>query len=316
LRLAAGVSKELYSKEVAPLQLFLGVLINKNSLGSRTMQAMGIEIPSVVKHFVGNRDFEFMNPRTGKKEIALSKESKSIVRQAYSISNKYAHVYVGTEHIVLAILKEKNQKLAIDLENFGLDYQSFEEMLMNYATYPLGILAKPGMPIPQGGDQSILSLLGEDLVSLAKEGKLDPVVGREEEIDHVINILSRRKKNNPVIVGEAGVGKTVLVEALAQRIAEGSVPGSLQDTKIVSIDVASIVAGSKMRGDVEEKVMAVIKEVMSSPNVILFIDEIHTILGLGAPGPGMDIASILKPALVKDDFRVIGATTTAEYTKY
>ena len=196
-----------------------------------------------------------------------------------------------------------------------MTFEKFRKRQMEVAMYPVGVLAKPF----RGGNretETILDILGEDLVTLAKDGELDPVIGREEELNSLVKILSRRKKNNPIIIGEAGVGKTVLVEGLAQKIADGRVPPSLRDMKIISLDVASIMAGSKMRGDVEEKVLDIVNSVVESNDTILFIDEIHTILSTGIPGSTSEIASILKPALVRDDFRCIGATTTDEYTAY
>jgi ATP-dependent Clp protease ATP-binding subunit ClpC len=250
------------------------------------------------------------------RDIVLSKATRDILRRAYDWSSKLSHVYVGTEHILLGILTS-DITLRKELEKQGLDSKKFRKKLAEYAVYPLGILSKPNIqPQDIGEDGSIIENIGIDLVDLAEQGQLDPVIGREEELDSLIKILSRRNKNNPIIVGEAGVGKTVLVEGLAQRIADGKVPPSLRDMHIVLLDVASIMAGSRMRGDVEEKVMNIVSEVVEDSNTILFIDEIHNILSSGIPGSSSDIASILKPALLKDDFRCIGATTTEEYSMY
>jgi ATP-dependent Clp protease ATP-binding subunit ClpC len=250
------------------------------------------------------------------REIVLSKGTQEVLRRAYDWSSKLSHVYVGTEHIVLGILSTEG-KLKEQLSKQGLDSKNFRKKLGEFAIYPIGILSKPDMEQsgPEEGE-SLIENIGIDLVALALDGRLDPVIGREEELDSLIKILSRRNKNNPMIIGEAGVGKTVLVEGLAQRIADGKVPPSLRDMRIVLLDVASIMAGSRMRGDVEEKVMNIVSEVVEDSNTILFIDEIHNILSSGIPGSSSDIASILKPALLKDDFRCIGATTTEEYSMY
>ncbi len=315
VRLAQSVSRQLFAKEVKAVHLFLGILLNRNSLAARTLQSMDVDVNATVRSIIGERPIS-IEIGSVQVEVSLSKEAKGILREAYVIANKMAHVYVGTEHILLALLSKKDLQITKDLEKQGLDYGYFEEELLNFATYPAGILAKPQGKGDGQNEQSALSAFGVDLVQMAKDGKLDPIVGREEEIEKMINILSRRKKNNPVIVGEAGVGKTALVEALAQRVASGNVPGSLKDSKIISLDLPSITAGSRMRGDVEEKMMAVIREVSTSPNTILFIDEIHTVLNSGIPGMPSDMVAVLKPALIKDEFRVIGATTTSEYTAY
>lgn len=315
VRLAQSISRQLFAREVKPVHLFLAILLNKNSLGSRTLQAMGIDVDATVKSIVGDKALS-VDIWASEIEINFSKEAKDILREAYSIASKLAHVYVGTEHIVLAILKRKDLPLTKDLEKQSLSYGSFEESLLNFATYPMGILSRQAGGRGEEENQSALAAFGTDLVKAAEQGRLDPIVGREAEIDKIINILSRRRKNNPVIVGEAGVGKTALVEALAQRIADGNVPQSLKESRIISLDISAIMAGSKMRGDVEEKMMAIIREVSSNPNIILFIDEIHTILSSGIPGLPSDIATVLKPALVREDFRCIGATTTSEYTAY
>ena len=202
---------------------------------------------------------------------------------------------------MLAILESKNF-FTSSLNEIGLTQKRFEKYLFEYATYPLGILSKPKITVSGREEGKLLDVIGRDLVELARAGKLDPLVGREKELSDIIKILSRRKKNNPIIVGDAGVGKTVLVEGLAQRIADGRVPSLLRDMRIISVDVASIMAGSRMRGDIEEKVLEMVDEVVESNNIILFIDEIHNIFTSGIPGTPSEIGSILKPALLKEDF--------------
>lgn len=250
------------------------------------------------------------------KSVVLSDPVKKILSNAYNLANKHDHVYVGTEHIFLSFLSVKNDSLIIKLKPFGLTYENVAGALSSIANYPVGILVKPENLKMATENIPLLSQIGKDLVEQAKRGELDPLIGREEEIEKIINVLSRRKKNNPVIVGEAGVGKTALVEGLAQRIAEGTVPGSLSNVHIFSLDIPSIIAGSKMRGDIEEKMLQIINEVSANPNIILFIDEIHNILIASTPGSGMDLSAILKPALVSNTFRCIGATTTDEFKRY
>ena len=314
-RTAAIVSEHLNSPVVLPEHIFIGVILNEESLASRTLFEMGIDRDELIKKSFGGKIIEVTRSTSSPKELDLSIGAQEILRRAYDWSQKMSHVYVGTEHLMLALL-QSNEEYFKDLESIGLDFKNFRKNLSKFATYPLGILAKPDVPGYQIGQEGLIEYLGIDLVEEARMGNLDPVIGRDSEIDQVINVLSRRKKNNPIVVGQAGVGKTVLVEGLAQKIAEGHVPPSLRDMRIISLDIASIMAGSKMRGDVEEKVMSIVDEVISSKNTILFIDEIHNILSPGMPGTSSDIASVLKPALLQDQFRCIGATTTDEYTSY
>lgn len=316
LRNASLVMEHLKASEVSPEHMFIGIILNEDCLATRTIEQMGIDRSDLLKKSFGGNIIEITSNPEKSREVNISQESQLVLRKAYDFSRKYGHVYVGTEHIMQALLRLEGDYFK-DLERLGLSFKTFKKGLDSYASYPLGIIAKPNIgAIPPVENDSVVDYLGVDIVDLAKQGKLDPVIGREQELDQVINILSRRKKNNPIIVGEAGVGKTVLVEGLAQRIAHGNVPPSIRNTRIVALDVASIMAGSKMRGDVEEKVMSIVEEVVSSRNTILFIDEIQNILSSGMPGSSADIASILKPALLEDGFRCIGATTTEDYSAY
>jgi len=317
LRNAGIIAEHFKSKEIVPEHLLVGILLNRDSLARRAIEEMDIETDKLLNEILDGSNIDITSNERKPREIFLSKSAQDILRRAYDWSSKLSHVYVGTEHIVLGILSS-DISLKSQLEKSGLNSKSFRKKLGEYAMYPLGILTKPDIQLPTGMEsgESVIENIGIDLVALAKEGRLDPVIGREEELDGLIKILSRRNKNNPMIIGEAGVGKTVLVEGLAQRIADGKVPPSLKDMRIVLLDVASIMAGSRMRGDVEERVMNIVSEVVENSKTILFIDEIHNILSSGIPGSSSDIASILKPALLRDDFRCIGATTTEEYSMY
>ncbi len=315
LRTSSLISGHLKNSVIQPEHLLVGILLNENSLATKTVLAMGFDIKEIVGKILDNIGMDITANTDIQKEIKLSDSSKEVLRRAYDWSQKFSHVYVGTEHIMLGVLESKDIFI-LDLVKKGLTLKRFQKVLFEHATYPLGVLAKPEMTSMASEQGRILDVIGKDLVELARAGKLDPLVGREDELSSVIKILSRRKKNNPIIVGDAGVGKTVLVEGLAQKIADGRVPPSLRDIRLVSLDVASIMAGSRMRGDIEEKVLEIVNEVVESNNTILFIDEIHNILTSGIPGGSSEIASILKPALLRDDFRCIGATTTDEYSAY
>ncbi len=312
LRTASFVSEYLKEKAVSVKSLFAGIYLNPESLARKVIDQMGIIEVDILEKVLGKKEIEVTGDPLASRDIALSEEVKLVLDRAFLIAHKANHVYVGTEHLMLALLEGDFRELD-GLRSIDLTYEKYKETLLRVAIYPVGFL-------PKGFDEEngdgIVSFLGTDLVELARQGQLDPVVGREEEIEQLVNILSRRKKNSPIILGQAGVGKTVLVEGLAQRIANGVVNSSLRDAKIVSLDVSAIMAGSKMRGDVEEKVMAIIDEVANADNTILFIDEISSIVSPSMPGSSSDIASVLKPALTRDDFRVIGATTTEEYSAY
>ncbi len=317
-RNATQISFQLNSKNIEPEHIFMGVLLNKNSLAARLFVLMGYEVPQILKDF---SDFVgiTIDANSSKKpaKLVFSKESVEIIREAFRFANKMSHVYVGTEHLVASLLNRPTLPFVRRLKRQGIDYQLYQDALLTHATYPEGLLMKQENSLSEDFDEdSILSSLGSDLVEVAKRGELDPLIGREKELDMVVRILSRRKKNNPVIIGEAGVGKTALVEGLAQRIAKGNVPPALLNVRVFSLDVSTIIASSKLRGDIEEKVLAIIQEVLNSDNVIVFIDEIHTILASNAPGSGVDIGSVLKPALLKEKFRCIGATTVEAYTQY
>ncbi|HCC68121.1 TPA: ATP-dependent Clp protease ATP-binding subunit ClpC [Patescibacteria group bacterium] len=316
LRNASIISGHLKLKEITPENLLVGILLNRESLARRTIDAMNIVTDDILSKLLDGSNIDITKIGSRSRDIVLGEGVQDILRRAYDWSHRFSHVYVGTEHILLGILSS-NIPLTKLLAKYGLNSKVFRKKLGEYAIYPIGILSRPNIRMNINGENDgIVENIGVDLVGLALEGKLDPVIGREEELDTVIKILSRRNKNNPLIIGEAGVGKTVLVEGLAQRIADGKVPQSLRDMRIVLLDIASIIAGSRMRGDVEEKMMAIVSEVVEDSNTILFIDEIHNILSSGIPGGSSDIASILKPALLKDDFRCIGATTTEEYSMY
>ena len=315
LRTSSLIAEHVKSGYVEPEHLLVGILLNENALATKVIIGMGFDIKEIVGKVLDSMGVDITANVNIQKDIKLSPKSKEILRRAYDWSQKFSHVYVGTEHLILSILESKDIFI-LDLVNKGLTQRRFQKQLFEHATYPLGILAKPEVTAMGSEQGKILDVIGKDLVELARAGKLDPLVGREDELSSVIKILSRRKKNNPIVVGDAGVGKTVLVEGLAQKIADGRVPPSLRDMRLVSLDVASIMAGSRMRGDIEEKVLEIVNEVVESNNIILFIDEIHNILTSGIAGGQSEIAAILKPALLRDDFRCIGATTTDEYSAY
>lgn len=314
LRYSSIIAEYLKESLVSPSHIFVGLLLNTEGMSSRVVEEMGIDRNRLIEEVIGRGALDITSNVSKPLNIKLSSVSQDILRKAYSWSQKFFHVYVGSEHIMLAILSS-NDPLVKKINKNGLTKESFEEALEETATYPLGILSKPDLLTHGMEGPLLVDSIGVDLTDKAKKGEIDPLIGRESEIQEILNILSRRKKNNPLIVGPSGVGKTVLIEGLAQRIVDGKVPPSLEGCRIVSVDVNEIMAGSRMRGDVEEKVMELIDEVITSKKIILFIDEIHSVINSGIPGSASDIASVLKPALLKEGFRCIGTTTEEDYTR-
>lgn len=245
--------------------------------------------------------------------------TKRVLKSAMLASARMGNSYVGTEHLLLAIISESDSYAVSILHELGVSENAVAQAVAgclnngnpenSYGEQENGGYAKQG-------DKKALDKFGRDLTQAAKNGEIDPVIGREKEIERVIQILSRRTKNNPVLIGEPGVGKTAVVEGLALEIAKGNVPEILKDKKVVSLDLTGMIAGAKYRGDFEERIKAAIDEVKKSKDTILFIDELHTIVGAGAAEGSADAANILKPSLARGDFQVIGATTLDEYRKY
>lgn len=246
--------------------------------------------------------------------------TKRVLRAAVIISSKTGYTYVGTEHLLLAILSESDSYAVAFLEELGVSVerlaQAVSKGMQGGTDDGFGGFENESAPNGSQKGGSALDKFGRDLTQAAKNGEIDPVIGREKEIQRVIQILSRRTKNNPVLIGEPGVGKTAVAEGLALEIAKGNVPEILKDKRVVSLDLTGMVAGAKYRGDFEERIKAAIDEVKKSKNTILFIDELHTIVGAGAAEGSADAANILKPSLARGDFQVIGATTLNEYRKY
>ncbi|MCD8026400.1 MAG: ATP-dependent Clp protease ATP-binding subunit [Clostridiales bacterium] len=247
--------------------------------------------------------------------------TKRVLRTSMLASSRMGNSYVGTEHLLLAVIAEQDSYAASILRELGVSENAITDAvssgLQNGGAESPYAQGEGGYGAPQGQQGgSALEKYGRDLTKAAKNGEIDPVIGREKEIQRVIQILSRRTKNNPVLIGEPGVGKTAVAEGLALEISKGDVPEILKDKRVVSLDLTGMVAGTKYRGDFEERIKAAIDEVKKSKNTILFIDELHTIVGAGSAEGSADAANILKPALARGDFQVIGATTLNEYRKY
>ena len=264
-------------------------------------------------------------------KLPQTPRAKKVIEYSMEEARNLNHNYVGTEHILLGLLREQEGVAAQVLMNLGLKLEEVREEVLNLLGHGLegGEGGERGgtrawRQRPEGGSSAkagksktpALDSFGRDLTELARQGKLDPVIGREKEIERAIQILCRRTKNNPVLLGEAGVGKTAIVEGFAQRVVDGNVPELLADRRIVVLDLAMMVAGTKYRGQFEERIKAVMNEVRRAKNTILFIDELHTLVGAGGAEGAIDASNVLKPALARGEIQCIGATTLDEYRKY
>ena len=320
--LAKEEAKRFNHDYIGTEHILLGLVREGEGVAAVVLQKMGLslqqirlEIEKIVKpgpSTIISGDIPF-DPKA-KKAIELSGEE----------ARALGHNYIGTEHILLGLIKEGEGVASMVLLNLGLDLDKVRQEIVEIlgsATPGFNVGAQPmGQGYPSGTKQAsktpALDAFGRNLTSLAKENKLDPVIGRHNEIERVIQILSRRTKNNPVLLGEAGVGKTAIVEGLAQNIVKGNIPEILKDKQVIILDLALMVAGTKYRGQFEERIKAIMDEIKRSENVIIFIDELHTLVGAGGAEGAIDASNILKPALSRGEMQCIGATTLDEYRKY
>ncbi|MDP6930624.1 MAG: Clp protease N-terminal domain-containing protein, partial [Planctomycetota bacterium] len=258
-------------------------------------------------------------------QLPFTPRAKKVLELSMEEASQLSHNYIGTEHLLLGLIKENEGIAAQVLMNLGVQLEDVRDEVLEFlgasdsAQEDEGEMAGIESGATQGKSKSktpALDSFGRDLTELAREGKLDPVIGRENEIERVIQILSRRTKNNPVLLGEAGVGKTAIVEGLAQQIILNQVPETLRRKRLVVLDLAMMVAGTKYRGQFEERIKAVMTEVRRASDVILFIDELHTLVGAGGAEGAIDASNVLKPALSRGEVQCIGATTLDEYRKY
>lgn len=248
--------------------------------------------------------------------LTYTPRTKRVLELSYAEARRMGQNYIGTEHILIGIMREGESVAVKILSDLGVDLRKLYENIITMLTEDTPMAVAQNKPTAANLETPTLDQFGRDLTAFARDGKVDPVIGRDKEIERVIQVLSRRTKNNPCLIGEPGVGKTAICEGLAQKIVEGNVPEILKDKRVVSLDLSSMVAGAKYRGEFEDRLKKAIEEIRNAGNVIMFIDELHTIVGAGAAEGAIDAANILKPLLARGEIQIIGATTLDEYRKY
>ena len=323
IRSAQEAAQELGHGYVGSEHILLGLVRETDGIASKALARVGAD-PDKLKNAVIEAVGE---GQSGAPVQGFTPRGKRIIELAIAEATRHGHNFVGTEHILMGLLRESDCVAAQLLANLGADprqlYGTLEQMTGSAGAEPPrsdgAENPRPGRAArenPANASTKTLNKFGRDLTDMAREGKLDPIIGRDEETARVIRILSRRTKNNPVLIGEPGVGKTAVAEGLAERIAAGDVPETLKNKRLFSLDLGGMLAGTKYRGEFEERIKTAIDEVKNAGNVILFIDEIHTLIGAGAAEGAIDAANILKPALSRGEIQVIGATTIDEYRKH
>jgi ATP-dependent Clp protease ATP-binding subunit ClpC len=313
--LAQDEARALKHNYIGTEHILLGLLREEEGLAARVLESLDITVEEVraqVARIVGQGD----EVTTG--QIPFTPRAKKVLELALREALSLGHNYIGTEHILLGLVRENEGVAARILLDFDADAEKIRNEIIRMLSGPGRRQAGAGGPGGEKGTKSskLLDQFGRNFTKQAQEGKLDPVVGRQTEIERIMQILARRQKNNPVLIGEPGVGKTAIVEGLAQRISSNQVPEILKGKQIYSLDLAALVAGSKYRGEFEERLKKVMKEIQQRGDIVLFIDELHNLVGAGAAEGAIDAASILKPALARGELQTIGATTLDEYRKY
>lgn len=332
LKLAQYEAKHLKHAHVGTEHILLGLLHEGTNVAAKALSSIGIDLYTVrqrVHELVEKEDFDDLETE----EIGYSPKAKTIMEYAVEQAQALGHDYIGTEHILLGIIYDTESIACEILISLGADLDIIHDAILDLLNEDtlndmpkLNVFKENKAPKKDNNTKDnkqknnsatpLLDKYGRDLNILAQEEKIDPVIGRNREIERVIQILSRRTKNNPILIGEPGVGKTAVTEGLAQRLINGNIPKVLASKRIISLNMASLVAGTKYRGDFEDRLKKIIDEIIENKNIILFIDEMHTLIGAGAAEGSMDAANILKPALSRGEIQVIGATTLKEYKKY
>src|SRR3982751_5088685 len=313
--LAQEEARMLNHNYIGTEHILLGLIHEGEGVAAKALESLGISLEGVrqqVEEIIGQ------GQQAPSGHIPFTPRAKKVLELSLREALQLGHNYIGTEHILLGLIREGEGVAAQVLQKLGADLNRVRQQVIQLLSGYQGKEAQAAGTAPEAAPSSslVLDQFGRNYTQAAKEGKLDPVIGREKEIERVMQVLSRRTKNNPVLIGEPGVGKTACVEGLAQSIVRGEVPETLKDKQIYSLDLGALVAGSRYRGDFEERLKKVLKEIKTRGDIILFIDELHTLVGAGAAEGAIDAASILKPMLARGELQTIGATTLDEYRKH
>src|SRR5881296_3537660 len=311
LTLAQDEAQRFNHNYIGTEHLLLGLVREGEGVAARVLENMNVELPKVrtaVEFIIGRGD----RPVVG--EVGLTPRAKRVIELAIDEARRLGHNYIGTEHLLLGLVREGEGIAAGVLESLGVNLDKVRHQVIHVLSQSSSVA--PAQETKRPSKTPTLDQLGINLTDAARSGKLDPVIGREKEIERVIQILSRRTKNNPALIGEPGVGKTAIAEGLAHRIVSGDVPETLSEKRVLTLDIGSLVAGTKYRGEFEERLKKIIEELRSSGNCILFIDEMHMLVGAGAAEGAVDAANILKPSLARGELQCVGATTLDDYRKH
>ncbi|WP_181351085.1 ATP-dependent protease ATP-binding subunit ClpC [Thalassobacillus sp. CUG 92003] len=316
LALAQEEAVRLGHNNIGTEHILLGLVREGEGIAAKSLSALGLEAEKIqeeVEQLIGKGE-------KVSQTIHYTPRAKKVIELSMDEARKLGHSYVGTEHILLGLIREGEGVAARVLNNLGVSLnkarQQVLQLLGNNESTGSGQNRRGGSTQASSANTPTLDSLARDLTSVAKEGNIDPVIGRSEEIERVIQVLSRRTKNNPVLVGEPGVGKTAIAEGLAQQIINNEVPETLRDKRVMTLDMGTVVAGTKYRGEFEDRLKKVMEEIRQAGNIVLFIDELHTLIGAGGAEGAIDASNILKPSLARGDLQCIGATTLDEYRKY
>lgn len=320
--LAGESALELGHDYIGTEHLLLGIINEGNCIAAKALEKNNINEESVIEKI---SEFTGISEPIKSSTLSFTPRTKYVLEHSYSEAIRLGHSYIGAEHILISILRETDSLAVSIISSLKASIQNIYNDILNMLSENNGSgnpnyseSQKSGYKNGKGKNMKTPTLdkFGRDLTEMARENKIDPIIGRDSAIERVIQILSRRTKNNPCLIGEAGVGKTAVAEGLAQKIVSGGVPEILKDKKVITLDLSSMVAGAKYRGEFEERLKAAMDEIKKAGNIIIFIDEIHTIVGAGAADGAIDAANILKPALARGEIQIVGATTLDEYRKY
>ena len=315
LEIATNLAIKLGHDYVGTEHILYGLVEEPNGVAGRLLEKQGITIESILEQIevlVGSNPVNVLSVE----DIGFTPRTKRVIENAFIEARKLNSEYIGTEHLLVGIMREGDSVAVRIMMNLNVAPQKIYSEIVKLIKEGEEANSDNNKTYGSFNSTPTLNQYGTDLTKKAQEGKLDPVIGRQKEIERVVQILSRRTKNNPCLIGEPGVGKTAIAEGLAQRIIQGDIPETLKNKRVVSLDISGMVAGAKYRGDFEERIKKALNEVKKAGDVILFIDEIHTIVGAGSAEGAVDAANILKPLLARGEINVVGATTTNEYRKY